>query len=826
MSNRFSEHVQRVIIIAQEESKRLNHDYVGTEHILLGLMALGEGVAAKVLNTMGVDLRKVRAEVEKLVGTGDNVMLLGEIPFTPRAKKVLELAVDEAQSLKHPYVGTEHVLMGILREEEGIAARVLENLGVHIDEVREEVLNLMAEQAEATDGKPVAQPRGKSKTPNLDEFGRDLTAFALGDKLDPVIGRSEEIERLVQILSRRTKNNPVLIGDPGVGKTAIVEGLAQRIASGDVPEILAHKRVMTLDLPAVIAGTKYRGEFEQRIKNIMEEIRRAKNQIILFIDELHTVIGAGAAEGAIDASNMLKPALSRGELQCIGATTIDEFRKHIEHDTALERRFQPIVVEPPSVAQTIEILNGLKERYESHHKVTYTQEALAAAAQLSDRYISDRNLPDKAIDLIDEAGAKVRLSSTRVPVDIQKREEELASLSAAREQAIAGQDYEKAASLRDAEKELKKQVEADKKKWRATRDDVRPPISAEDIAQVVSKWTKIPLTRLTEKETEKLLHMEGELRKRIIGQEEAIMSVSQAIRRSRTGLKDPRKPIGSFIFLGPTGVGKTELARVLADFLFSDPNALIRVDMSEFMEKFSVSRLIGAPPGYVGYEEGGQLTEQVRRKPYSVILLDEIEKANPDVFNILLQIMDDGALTDNLGHKVNFKNTIIIMTSNVGARFISKGKSLGFLVQEDMQSNYTTMKDTVTEEVKKAFNPEFMNRIDELIVFHPLGRQEMKRILELMLERHAEKVAAQGFVLELNDDAKEFLLEKGFDPQYGARPLARVLQRYLDDALAEEILAKNFGSTAVKDVVRLDVCLNARTMKLEFSQKTAGKVVS
>ncbi len=815
MSNRFTDRVQRVIIIAQEEAKRLNHDYVGTEHLLLGLVALGEGVAAKVLHTLGIDLRKVRSEVEKLVGTGDNVMLLGEIPFTPRAKKVLELAVEEAQSMNHSYVGTEHLLLGLLREEEGIAARVLENLGVRIADVREEIINLMGDGTESMET-PAAGTGKKTKTPNLDEFGRDLTAMARDNKLDPVIGRAEEIERLIQILSRRTKNNPVLIGDPGVGKTAIVEGLAQRVAAGEVPEILYSKRVLTLDLAAVVAGTKYRGEFEQRMKNIMEEIRKSKNSVILFIDELHTVIGAGAAEGAIDASNMLKPPLSRGELQCIGATTLDEYHKHIEHDAALERRFQPIVVEPPSVDETIEILKGLREKYEAHHKVKFTDEAIESAARLSDRYISDRYLPDKAIDLIDEAGARARLQSTQPPQNIKDREQELAKMTADKEAVIAKQDYERAARLRDREREMRKALEDTRKKWRASREDIRPSITAEEIAQLVAKWTRIPVTRLTEKESEKLLHLEDELRRRVIGQEEAIKSISQAIRRSRTGLKDPRRPIGSFIFLGPTGVGKTELARVLAEVLFGGQNSLIRVDMSEFMEKFSVSRLIGAPPGYVGYEEGGQLTEQVRRKPYSVVLLDEIEKAHPDVFNILLQILDDGVLSDNLGHKVNFKNTILIMTSNVGARLISRGKSLGFLVQDDLAQEYTTIKDTVTEEVKKSFNPEFLNRIDELIVFHPLGRPEMRMILDLMLERGMEKMSSQGYDLELTDEAKDFLLDKGFDPHYGARPLQRIIQRYVDDALAEEILSNRVVHKPGDPPVKIQAVFNSTASKLEL----------
>jgi ATP-dependent Clp protease ATP-binding subunit ClpC len=805
MSNRFTERAQRVILIAQEEAKRLNHDYVGTEHLLLGLIALGEGVAAQVVANLGVDLRRVRAEIEKIVGTGDNVMLLGEIPFTPRAKKVLELAVEEAQNMGHNYVGTEHLLLGLIREEEGVAARVMENIGVRLDVVREEVISLLGEgQPGPSQGAGAAPPgaaghhgtiqKSKSKTPTLDEFGRDLTLLAKEGKLDPVIGRESEIERVIQILLRRTKNNPVLIGDPGVGKTAIVEGLAQRLSSDEAPDLLTGKRVMTLDLAAVVAGTKYRGEFEQRLKNIMDEIRRAKNQIILFIDELHTVIGAGAAEGAIDASNMLKPSLARGELQCIGATTMDEYRKYIEHDAALERRFQPIIVEPPSVEDTIKILTGLRDRYETHHKVKFEDEAVKAAAELSDRYISDRFLPDKAIDLIDEAGSRARLQTTQRPKDLKDREGEIDTITHEKESSISAQEYEKAAKLRDKEKEMRRALDEARKAWREKRDATVPVVNAEDIAAVVSKWTGIPTMKLTETEQAKLVHMDDELHKRVIGQEEAIKAISQSIRRSRTGLKDPKKPVGSFIFLGPTGVGKTELARALAEFLFGNEESLVRIDMSEYMEKFSVSRLIGAPPGYVGYEEGGQLTEAVRRKPYSVVLLDEIEKAHPDTFNILLQMMDDGALSDNLGHRVSFKNTVIIMTSNVGARLISKGKSLGFLLQEDAAKDYSSMKDTVMEEVKKAFNPEFLNRLDDIIVFHPLTRDESRKILDLMLERVSKKILSQGLTVNLTDEAKNFLVEKGFDPHYGARPLQRSIQRLLEDPLAEDILSKKVSS--------------------------------
>ncbi len=823
MSNRFTERAQRVILIAQEEAKRLNHDYVGTEHILLGLIALGEGVAAQVLANLGVDLRRVRAEIEKIVGTGDNVMLLGEIPFTPRAKKVLELAVEEAQNMGHSHVGTEHLLLGLIREEEGVAAQVLENLGVRLDIVREEVISLLGEgQPGPAAPTPPARSSGgtKSNTPTLDEFGRDLTQMAKDNKLDPVIGRADEIERLIQILSRRTKNNPVLIGDPGVGKTAIVEGLAQKISSGDIPELLISKRVMTLDLAAVVAGTKYRGEFEQRLKNIIEEIRRAKNAIILFIDELHTVIGAGAAEGAIDASNILKPALARGELQCIGATTYDEYRKYIEHDAALERRFQPITVEPPSIEDTVKILTGLREKYETHHKVKFSDDALSAAAELSDRYISDRFLPDKAIDLIDEAGSRARLQTTVLPQTLKDKDVEITQVSKDKDTAIASQEYEKAARLRDKEKELRKGLDDSKKKWKEKRETTQPTVTGEEIALIVAKWTGIPVQRLTEKESDRLVHLEEELHKRVVGQEEAIKSLSQAVRRSRTGLKDPKKPIGSFIFLGPTGVGKTELARAVSEVLFGEEDSMIRIDMSEYMEKFSVSRLIGAPPGYVGYEEGGQLTEAVRRKPYSVVLLDEIEKAHPDVFNILLQVLDDGQLTDNLGHKVNFKNTVVIMTSNVGARQISKGKSLGFLIEDDAKRDYQSMKETVMEEVKRAFNPEFLNRIDDVIFFHALSKEDMKKILELMLGRVKDKLKAQGFTIHLTDEAKEHLLEKGFDPHYGARPLQRTIQRLVEDTMASEILAKRFSAPAT-----IYVDYDADEKRLTFGTQPVAKVI-
>ncbi len=799
MGTRFTERAQRVILIAQEEAKRLNHDYVGTEHILLGLIALGEGVASQVLASLGVDLRKVRAEIEKIVGTGDNMMLLGEIPFTPRAKKVLEYAVEEAQHMSHSYIGTEHILTGLIREEEGVAARVLENLGMKLEAVREEVLSILGEMEQKETQKEAPQARqsghhsaakGKSKTPTLDEFARDLTQMAKEGKLDPVIGRSNEMDRVIQVLGRRTKNNPVLIGEPGVGKTAIVEGLAQKIASGEISDTLLNKRLLSLDLASIVAGTKYRGEFEQRLKSIIEEIRKAKNGIIMFIDELHTVIGAGAAEGAIDASNMLKPALARGELQCIGATTFDEYRKHIERDPALERRFQPIVVDPPSVEEAIEILIGLQEKYEVHHKCKYAAASIIAAAQLSDKYITDRALPDKAIDLLDEAGSRARLKLSIAPSEFKEKEAAIEEVSKEKNAAIYGQEYEKAAKLRDKEKELKKALEDNKKKWREGRDKVVPEVTEEDIAAIASKWTGIPVTRMTESEMEKLKHMEDEIHQRLIGQEEAVKIVTQAIKRSRTGMKDPKRPIGNFIFLGPTGVGKTELARVLADFLFGNEDAMVRIDMSEYMEKFSVSRLIGAPPGYVGYEEGGKLTELVRRKPYSVVVLDEMEKAHPDVFNILLQIMDEGTLTDSLGHKVSFKNTIIIMTSNVGARLISKGKSLGFMPAEDREKDYREMKDTVMDEVKRVFNPEFINRLDEIIVFKPLTMADMDKILELNLKKVDKKLDAKGVKFTITKEAKKHLIEKGFDPNYGARPLLRTIQRLLEDPLSEFLLTK------------------------------------
>ena len=820
--NKFSDRAQKVILIAQEEAKRLNHDYVGTEHILLGLVSIGEGLAVQILINLGVDLRKIKSEIEKIVPPGDNVIVLGEIPFSPRAKKVLEYAVDEANAMGHIYVGTEHILLGLLREKEGVAARVLEYLGVTYEDVQEEIFALLGEiESPQHFLKPhkIAKHH-KPKTPTLDEFSRDLTQLAKEGQLDPIIGREAEIERVIQILSRRTKNNPVLIGDPGVGKTAIVEGLAQKIVAGDVPEVLQNKRVVMLDLGAVIAGTKYRGEFEQRLKNIVEEIRRSKNSIILFIDELHTVIGAGAAEGAVDASNMLKPALARGELQCIGATTMDEYRKYIEKDPALERRFQAVIVEPPTVEQTIEILEGIKDRYEAYHKVKYTHEALVAAAELSDRYITDRFLPDKAIDLIDEAGSRLRLKMTQIPEDIKEKMEELQKIIKAKEEASQQQDFEQAAKYRAKEMALKKQIEEMKKQWKQKRDNIIPEVTADDIAYIVSKWTGIPVTRLTQQETKKLLNIEEELHKRIIGQDEAVKAVANAIRRSRTGIKDPKRPIGSFIFLGPTGIGKTELARALAEFLFGNEDALIRIDMSEYMEKFNVSKLIGAPPGYVGYEEGGILTEKIRKRPYSVVLLDEIEKAHPDVFNILLQIMDNGVITDSLGHKVSFKNAVIIMTSNIGAKLISKGKSIGFVQSEDKENEYKNMKELLMDELKKVFNPEFLNRIDEIVVFKPLTKEEMSKILDLLLSRLQERLLKKNIEIVVDEEVKKFLLEKGFDEYYGARPLQRVLQKYIEDAIAEEILLKYDISTADK-IYKVYVNFDKLENRLKFSLESS-----
>ncbi|MDD5155691.1 MAG: ATP-dependent Clp protease ATP-binding subunit [Candidatus Omnitrophica bacterium] len=786
MFNRFTERARKVIILAKEEARRFNHDYIGTEHILLGLIREGEGVAAAVLQKMGVSLENIRLEVEKLVQPGPATQIMGDIPFTPRAKKALELAAEEARALGHNYIGTEHLLLGLIREGEGVASQVLLNLGLDLDRVRNEVMEILGS---ALPG--FGQPhQAKTKTPALDAFGRDLTALSRENKLDPVIDRIAEIERVIQILSRRTKNNPVLLGEAGVGKTAIVEGLAQLIIAGNVPEVLRGKRIVGLDLALMVAGTKYRGQFEERIKAVMEEIKRSQD-IIIFIDELHTLVGAGAAEGAIDASNILKPALSRGEMQCIGATTLDEYRKYIEKDAALERRFQTIMVEPPSVDQTIDILKGLRDKYEAHHRVVFKDEALEAAAKLSERYISGRFLPDKAIDLIDEAGSRARLNVLIVPPDIKTLEEKVESLRKEKEAFIKSQDFEKAASLRDQERIARQELEQLNQNWAQTKDKTRPEVGEEEIAKIVAQWTGIPIFRLEEKESEKLLKIEDELHKRVVGQDEAISTIAHAIRRSRAGIKDPRRPIGSFIFLGPTGVGKTLLARALAEFMFGDEDALIQLDMSEYMEKFNVSRLIGAPPGYVGYEEGGQLTEKVRRRPYSVILLDEIEKAHPDVFNLLLQVFEDGRLTDSFARKVDFRNAIMIMTSNVGAELIRKAGSLGFKTQKE-EITYQEMKERLLEEVKRTFKPEFLNRIDDIIVFRPLVKEDLQRIIGMEIGYVADRLKEQNMALEVSQEAKDFLIEKGFDPIFGARPLKRTIQRFLEDLLASEIISKKF----------------------------------
>jgi ATP-dependent Clp protease ATP-binding subunit ClpC len=802
----FTERARRSIVLAQEEAQRLGNNYIGTEHILLGIISEGESLAAKVLESLGVNLAKVRQEVEAIVGRGGQTVQQ-EMVFTPRAKRVIELAFEEARQLNHNYIGTEHLLLGLIREGEGVAARVLTNLGVDPAKVRVQTTSLLG-----AEGQPPA-PKGKSKTPTLDAYGRDLTQLARENKLDPVIGRSNEIERVIQILSRRTKNNPALIGEPGVGKTAIAEGLAQRVIKGDIPEPLRDKRVITLDLAGLVAGTKYRGEFEERMKRVMDEIRGAAGEIILFIDELHTLVGAGAAEGAIDASNIIKPALARGELQCIGATTLNEFRKHIEKDSALERRFQPVMVGEPSVEETVEILMGLRDRYEAHHKVVITDEALAAAAKLSDRYITDRFLPDKAVDLIDEASSRVRLQATLPPQEIREVDAQLRRVIAEKESVVKNQEFEKAASIRDREEKLRLEKARLEQEWQERKQQIAEKplrVTAENVAEIVSSWTKIPVSRLAQAETEKLLNMGSKLHERIVGQEEAINVITRAIRRSRAGLKNPNRPIGSFLFLGPTGVGKTEVARSLAEFMFDDEESMIRIDMSEYMEKYSVSRLVGAPPGYVGYEEGGQLTEAVRRRPYSVVLLDEIEKAHPDVFNLLLQVLDDGRLTDSQGRQVDFKNTVIIMTSNIGAAGMQTTTDIGFrpqkVTEDDEAKNYDRMKNKVLEEVKHTFRPEFLNRVDEVVVFHQLSRVQIEQIVGLELEKVLREVRAQDMHLKVTDAAKSLLAKKGWDPQFGARPLRRAIQRNVEDELAEEMLKGTFvaGDHVLADVDTTD----------------------
>lgn len=807
MFNRFTERAQKVLLLAQEEARRLNVNYVGTEQLLLGLIREGEGIAAKVLEAMGISLQQVREEVEELTGRGEGPAH-GAIALTPRAKKVLELAFEEARNLGHNYIGTEHILLGLIKEGEGVAAQVLQSMGADLQKVREQVLLLLSGHS-ATAGGKAGNNKGKPaggknvKTPTLDEFGRDLTALARDGKIDPVVGREKEIERVVQVLSRRTKNNPVLIGEPGVGKTAIAEGLAQRIIEGKVPETLVEKRVVTLDLSSVVAGSKYRGEFEERLKKVMEEIRQAGN-IILFIDELHTLIGAGAAEGAIDAANILKPALARGELQCIGATTLDEYRKYIEKDPALERRFQPIMVNEPTVEEALEILKGLRDRYEAHHRVKISDEALEAAVKLSDRYITDRFLPDKAIDLIDEAASRVRLQTFIAPPDLKDKEQELENIRKEKEAAVLAQEYEKAAELRDKEQRLRQELDDLKQNWQRQRNQGEGAIvTSDEIAHIVASWTGIPVKKLAEEESERLLKMEEILHQRVIGQEEAVSAVARAIRRARAGLKDPKRPIGSFIFLGPTGVGKTELARALAEALFGDEDAMIRLDMSEYMEKHTVARLVGAPPGYVGYEEGGQLTEAVRRKPYSVVLLDEMEKAHPDVFNTLLQVLEDGRLTDGKGRTVDFRNTVVIMTSNVGANLIKKEASLGFKAgeAEDKRDAYEKMKDKLMDQLKHTFRPEFLNRIDEIIVFHPLEKEHIQHIVDLMLTALNKRLQDFGVQVEVTPAAKEVLVKKGYDPAFGARPLRRAIQRMVEDQLSEELLKGTFalGDTVIVD---------------------------
>ncbi|ALS24832.1 MULTISPECIES: ATP-dependent protease ATP-binding subunit ClpC [Paenibacillus] len=787
MFGRFTERAQKVLSLAQEEAVRLGHNNIGTEHILLGLIREGEGIAAKALIALGLGLEKIQDEVESLIGRGQEQPT--NIAYTPRAKKVIELSMDEARKLGHTYVGTEHILLGLIREGEGVAARVLGNLGVSLNKARQQVLQLLgsSEVVSPNHGSPA-----NVNTPTLDGLARDLTAYAKEGNLDPVIGRSKEIERVIQVLSRRTKNNPVLIGEPGVGKTAIAEGLAQKIVANEIPETLRDKRVMTLDMGSVVAGTKYRGEFEDRLKKIMDEIRQAGN-IILFIDELHTLIGAGGAEGAIDASNILKPALARGELQCIGATTLDEYRKYIEKDAALERRFQPITVDQPSPEEAIQILHGLRDRYEAHHRVKITDEAIEQAVKLSDRYITDRFLPDKAIDLIDEASSKVRLRSYTVPPDLKKLESRLEDIRKEKDAAVQSQEFEKAAALRDTEQKMREELDATKNEWKEKQGRTDSEVTPEDIAQVVASWTGIPVVKLAEEETERLLKMESILHDRVIGQDEAVKAVSRAIRRARAGLKDPKRPMGSFIFLGPTGVGKTELARALAESLFGDENAVIRIDMSEYMEKHSTSRLVGAPPGYVGYEEGGQLTEKVRRKPYSVVLLDEIEKAHPEVFNILLQVLEDGRLTDSKGRTVDFRNTLIIMTSNVGADLIKKNSTLGFTAAQDSGRDYANMKDKVMGELKKSFRPEFLNRIDEIIVFHSLDEKHIGEIVSLMAEELRKRLKEQEVDFVLTDAAKAFLAKEGYDPAFGARPLRRAIQKHIEDRLSEELLRGNIS---------------------------------
>ena len=829
MYERFTDRARKVMQLANQEAQRFNHEYIGTEHILLGLVKEGSGVAANVLKNLDVDLRKIRLEVEKLVQSGPEMVTMGKLPQTPRAKKVIEYSMEEARNLNHNYVGTEHILLGLLREQEGVAAQVLMNLGMKLDDVREEVLNLLGHGMESSE---VGSERGgrdglgseggsskssKSKTPALDSFGRDLTELAKNGELDPVIGREREIERAIQVLCRRTKNNPVLLGEAGVGKTAIVEGFAQRVIDGEVPEILADKRIVVLDLAMMVAGTKYRGQFEERIKAVMNEVRRAKNTI-LFIDELHTLVGAGGAEGAIDAANVLKPALARGEIQCIGATTLDEYRKYIEKDTALARRFQEITVEPTTTDQTIEILKGLREQYEEHHRVQITDDAIAAAVEMSERYITARCLPDKAIDVIDEAGARIRLRTMTRPPDLKDLDEEVEKLNKDKEDAVANQDFEKAASLRDQADKLRKKKEQITQDWREKSRETDGVVDEEVIAEVVSKMTGIPLTRLSTEDSLRLMQMEDELHKRVVSQDAAVTAVAKAVRRSRSGLKDPKRPTGCFVFAGPTGVGKTLLAKALAESLFGDADALIQIDMSEYMEKHNVSRLVGAPPGYVGYEEGGQLTEKIRRRPYAVVLLDEIEKAHPDVFNMLLQVMEEGRLTDSFGRNVDFRNTILIMTTNAGADAIKNESSFGFQRPDD-DASYESMKTRVMDQIEKVFRPEFLNRLDDTIIFRHLTEEDLKNVVDFELSKVRDRLKERGFALELTDEAKAFIVEKGSNLDYGARPLRRAIEQRIEDPLSEELLRGTFeGMNAI--VVNVFKDDEGKVARLDFKGET------
>src|SRR5215472_1256556 len=801
--NNFTPRAQQVLALARKEADRFNHNYVGTEHLLLGLIKLGQGVAVNVLQKMGLDLETVRMEVEKQVGSGPETKMVGNVPYTPRVKKVLALAGKEAKALNHSYVGTEHILLGLLREGEGVAARVLKSLELDIERTRNDILRELDPNFTPSESDQEGEPAKKDvKTPALRAFGRDLTELARKGELDPVIGRRNEIERVIQVLCRRTKNNPVLIGEAGVGKTAIAEGLAQEIANGNVPELLRDKRVITLDLALMVAGTKYRGQFEERIKAVMDEIRRSKN-VVLFIDELHTIVGAGSAEGAMDASNIIKPALSRGELQCVGATTLNEYRKYIEKDAALERRFQTVKVEAPTVEEAVQILKGLRPKYEAHHKTKLTDEALEAAVWLSDRYITGRFLPDKAIDIMDEAGARARINSMTRPPDVKKIERDIERIRAEKEAAIKAQDFEKAAALRDSELHTKDKLERILNGWREQRDEREVIVTGDDMMHIVSKWTGVPLNSMEQKETQKLLKMEEELKEQVIGQDEAVIAISKALRRSRADLKDPRRPIGSFIFMGPTGVGKTFLARCLAEFMFCDADALIQIDMSEYTEKFTASRLIGSPPGYVGYDEGGQLSEAVRRRPYSVVLFDEIEKAHPDVMHLLLQILEEGKITDSLGRKIDFRNTIIIMTSNVGAELLKKQTVMGFGAPREGH-DYDSMREKILDETKRVFKPEFLNRLDEIIVFHSLEKSHLLQIVDLEVEKVKARLKAKEVEIVLDSAAHEFVIEKGYDPNYGARPMRRAVERYLEDPLAEEILRGNVKAGTTVSVTAKD----------------------